>query len=131
MRWATDVGLRRSGVAAAAITLVFYVAVVQPLSGTYFGELFGARGWVPYVIAWLSAWAGLLLAGKAFLLGPQQRALALDLLPLHWRHGHYEIEKIPGFFAIFGFFAYVAIVTVAKGLRLFVSRPEDYYDDDQ
>ena len=81
VRCPTDVGLRKTGLAAAVLTLVFYIAVVQPLSGTYFGELFGARGWVPYVIAWLSAWAGLLLAGKAFLLDAQQRVLALDLLP--------------------------------------------------
>jgi biopolymer transport protein ExbB/TolQ len=80
-RCPTDVGLRRTGLAAAVLTLLFYVAVVQPLSDTYFGELFGARGWVPYVIAWLSAWAGFLLAGKTFLLGAQRRALKLDLLP--------------------------------------------------
>jgi biopolymer transport protein ExbB/TolQ len=80
-RCPTDVGLRRTGLAAAALTLLFYVAVVKPLSDTYFGELFGARGWVPYVIAWLSAWAGLLLAGKALLLARQRKSLTLDLLP--------------------------------------------------
>lgn len=77
----TDVGMRRTGALAAVVTLVFYVAIVTPLSQTYFGELFGARGWVPYVIAWMSAWAGLLLAGKAALLRSQRKALALDLLP--------------------------------------------------
>lgn len=47
----------------------------------------------------------------------------------HFRHGHFDIEEWPGFFALFGFVAYVAIVTTAKGLRLFVMRPEDYYDE--
>jgi biopolymer transport protein ExbB/TolQ len=77
----TDVGLRITGAVAALITALFYLAVVQPLSGSYFAELFGARGWVPYVIAWLSAWAGVLLSVKAWLLAGQQRALLLDLLP--------------------------------------------------
>jgi len=80
-RCPTDVGLGRSGVAAAIVTVLFYAAIVRPLGDTYFGELFAARGWVPYVIAWLSAWAGLLLAGKAHLLAAQRRALVLDLLP--------------------------------------------------
>ncbi len=77
----TDVGLRITGAAAAVFTLFFYLAVVKPLSGSYFAELFEARGWVPYVIAWLSAWAGVLLAVKTWLLLGQQRALELDLLP--------------------------------------------------
>ena len=77
----TDVGLRRTGAAAAVVTLLFYAAIVAPLSNTYFGELFGARGWVPYVIAWMSAWAGILLAAKAVLLRAQRTALQLDLLP--------------------------------------------------
>ena len=77
----TDVGLRRTGALAAVLTLVFYGALVMPLSDTYFGELFGARGWVPYVIAWMSAWAGLLLVAKAAMLRAQRKALDLDLLP--------------------------------------------------
>lgn len=77
----TDVGLRVTGIAAAALTVLFYAAVVHPLAGTYVGELFGARGWVPYVIAWLSAWAGVLLGLKAWLLAAQRRALDVDWLP--------------------------------------------------
>ena len=59
------------GALAAVVTLVFYVAVVTPLSGSYFADLFGERGWVPYGITWLSAWAGVLLVIKAQLLGGQ------------------------------------------------------------
>jgi len=77
----TDVGLRRTGGAAAVVTLFFYGAIVTPLSGTYFGELFSARGWVPYVIAWMSAWAALLLIAKSLMLRAQRKALDLDLLP--------------------------------------------------
>lgn len=77
----TDVGLGLTGAIAVAGTLVFYGAVVTPLSGTYFADLFGERGWVPYLITWLSVWAGVLLVIKAQLLGAQRRALLLDLLP--------------------------------------------------
>jgi biopolymer transport protein ExbB/TolQ len=86
-RWAvsssapTDVSMPLTGLAAVGLTLLFYIVLVSPLERTYFGELFSARGWVPYVITWLSAWAGLLLAIKAWLLAGQRRSLGLDLLP--------------------------------------------------
>ena len=77
----TDVGLLRTGALGALLTLLFYGVVVAPLSDTYFGDLFGARGWVPYVITWMSACAAILLGAKAWLLRPQQRVLGIDLLP--------------------------------------------------
>lgn len=76
-----DVGMRVTGAGALVLTVFFYLVVVEPLSGSYFGDLFGSRGWVPYVITWLSFWAALLLAVKAWLLATQRRALGLDLLP--------------------------------------------------
>ena len=44
------------------------------------------------------------------------------------RHALFEIEHLPGFYAIFGFVACVALVLLAKVLRLLIMRPEDYYD---
>lgn len=44
------------------------------------------------------------------------------------RHG--EGEYLFGFYAIFGFTVYVGLVLVAKWLRTFLKRPEDYYDAD-
>ena len=38
-------------------------------------------------------------------------------------------EFTPGFFAAFGFFAYMAIVNTAKVLRMIVMREEDYYGE--
>ena len=46
------------------------------------------------------------------------------------RHVVHEWDSITGFFAIFGFFAYVTIVLVATQLRKIVKRKEDYYDVD-
>lgn len=46
------------------------------------------------------------------------------------KHGHFEIEEVFGFYAVFGFVVYVALVTVAKWLRTILMRPEDYYERD-
>ncbi len=43
------------------------------------------------------------------------------------RYGHFKIEEYPGFFAIFGFVMFSLIIFGAKGLRLFLKRPEDFY----
>ena len=44
-------------------------------------------------------------------------------------HMHFEkYERIPGFQAAFGFIAFVVIVFLGMGLRLFIMRDEDYYD---
>lgn len=52
--------------------------------------------------------------------------LLIDLfLP---KHGPFAIEHLFGFYAIFGFAAYVALVVIAEGLRTVVMRREDYYD---
>ena len=46
------------------------------------------------------------------------------------KHGETDIEYLFGFYAIFGFTVYVGLVLIAKWLRTFLRRPEDYYDDD-
>jgi hypothetical protein len=45
-------------------------------------------------------------------------------------HPHFAIERIPGFFAIFGFIAFVLIVFAGKALRNVIMRDETYYDRD-
>ncbi|MDE0885119.1 MAG: MotA/TolQ/ExbB proton channel family protein [Myxococcota bacterium] len=76
-----DVSLTRTGLIAVGGTALFYITLVLPLSGTYFGELFGARGWVPYVISYLSIWCGALLVAKYVRVRRRVQALALDFLP--------------------------------------------------
>ena len=46
------------------------------------------------------------------------------------RHVVREWEGFTGFYAIFGFIAYVTIVLTAKLLRKVLQRKEDYYDVD-
>ncbi len=44
------------------------------------------------------------------------------------KHGDYGFQEWLAFDALFGFFAYVGLVTTAKGVRRLLMRDEDYYD---
>lgn len=44
------------------------------------------------------------------------------------RHPAHPWDALPGFFAIFGFVACVALVLLARYLRKLVMRREDYYE---
>lgn len=81
-RGPTDPSLVVTGPIAVAATALFYLAVVTPLAGTRVGDLFGARGWVPYVITFLSAWSGVVLVEKMRRLARQRDALEEELLPV-------------------------------------------------
>ena len=52
--------------------------------------------------------------------------LALDLF-LH-RHEEFDFAAWFGFYAVFGFLACVALVLIAKRLRVLLMRPEDFYE---
>ena len=54
---------------------------------------------------------------------------ALDFV-VH-RHVSLDWERLPGFYAIFGFVACVLLVLVAKEMRKVLMRKEDYYDVDE
>ena len=45
------------------------------------------------------------------------------------RHIAIEWERIPAFYALYGFVACVLLVVLAKLLRKLVMRKEDYYDE--
>jgi len=45
------------------------------------------------------------------------------------RHVGFDWEKIPAFYAIYGFVACVLLVVVAKRMRNVLMRKEGYYDD--
>lgn len=58
-------------------------------------------------------------------------AICLGLLCadiFHHKHGHFTFEEWFGFYAFYGFLAYLIIVNCAKLLRKLVQRDEDYYD---
>ncbi len=52
-----------------------------------------------------------------------------DVLVIDKQHAHTRIEHFPGFWAIFGFVACVAIIIVSKWYgHLGIMTREDYYD---
>lgn len=52
----------------------------------------------------------------------------LDLV-LH-RHVKHDWESLWGFYPIYGFVACVLLVLIAKWMRTFLMRPQDYYDEE-
>ena len=45
------------------------------------------------------------------------------------KHPHFDIERIFGFYAIYGFVMFTLLILAAKALRRLIMRPEDYYGD--
>ncbi|SFT81691.1 hypothetical protein [Sedimentitalea nanhaiensis] len=45
------------------------------------------------------------------------------------KHPYFTAEEIPGFYGIYGFVMFSALILVAKTLRFFIKRPENYYGD--
>lgn len=54
---------------------------------------------------------------------------ALDFV-IH-RHTKHDWESLWGFYPIYGFVACVLLVMIAKWLRTFLMRPQDYYDKEE
>lgn len=44
------------------------------------------------------------------------------------RHVYHDWEKVPAFYAMYGFVGCVLLVLIAKEMRKFLMRGEDYYD---
>jgi hypothetical protein len=58
-------------------------------------------------------------------------ALALLADLFYTKHPHFGIERIFGFYGIYGFVVSFALVLVAKELRRVLRRDEDYYEPSQ
>lgn len=66
---------------------------------------------------------------KRFLLLFYSCLLALLLVdPFIDKHGYLEWENMPAFFAAYGFVSCVLLIFIAKILRMWVKRDENYYD---
>ncbi len=46
------------------------------------------------------------------------------------KHPFFAVETLFAFYAVFGFVVCVCLVLIAKWMRTFLMRPEDYYDAD-
>lgn len=45
------------------------------------------------------------------------------------KHGHFDVENLPGFFGAYGFVMFTGLILAAKGLRVLIKRSEDFYGD--
>jgi hypothetical protein len=77
----------------------------------------------PHDRSWVERNVRLLFWGLA---GICLALLAAELFYQH--HPYFEIDGLPGFYAIFGFISFVFIVFAGKRLRGVIMRDEDYYD---
>lgn len=55
-------------------------------------------------------------------------ALLLLVDPFIHKHGDFEWENMPAFFAAYGFISCVLLILIARILRRWVKRDENYYD---
>lgn len=76
----TDVSMIISGLIAVGVTVGFF-ALMIPLTGTYIGDMFLMRGWVPYALVFLMSWSAAILFLKSRKLAQQRKSMLFDLLP--------------------------------------------------
>jgi hypothetical protein len=58
-------------------------------------------------------------------------ALALLADFFYTKQPHFAVERLPGFYAIYGFVVSTALVLTAKQLRRLLRRDEDYYEQQE
>lgn len=75
--------------------------------------------------------AGLPVSGGAMLLALYAACAVLLVVDLVLdRHGYFDIEHAPGFYAICGFAGSAVLVVAAKLMGAVLERRENYYDDE-
>lgn len=66
---------------------------------------------------------------KRFLRGFYVSLIVLLIVDLFiHKHADFPWEAAPNFFAVYGFVSCVLLIFIAKVLRLFIKKDEDYYD---
>ncbi len=83
-----------------------------PLLGRLIGAIVGPEGTTRFLYLMAAICLGLFL---------------LDFT--YEKHGHFNIENRPGFYGFYGFVMFTGLILLAKGLRVLIKRPEDYYGD--
>ncbi len=46
------------------------------------------------------------------------------------REEHFDVERLFGFYALFGFVACAVLIVLAKAVAVVLKRPDTYYDDE-
>ena len=76
----TNVSMWMSGLIGLVLSAAFLLLLL-PFRNMYFGQLFFARGWVPFALVLLMFWSIGFLFLKTRVLASQKNALLIDLLP--------------------------------------------------
>ncbi len=77
---ASDVPLLTSGLIGAVATVSFFI-LTFPIHDLGILQLFWGRGWVPFVLVWLTCWSVAILVLKWKKLKRQRQSMLLDVLP--------------------------------------------------
>jgi biopolymer transport protein ExbB/TolQ len=77
----TNISAKKSAVLGLLIAVAFYGLVAFPFEPIYLGQLFLARGWVPYALTFLMGWSVAILYLKSKKLETQRDSMLFDLLP--------------------------------------------------
>ncbi|HPG26142.1 MAG: hypothetical protein H6748_11565 [Spirochaetaceae bacterium] len=93
--------------------------------GGHDGDAGGGHGPRPGEDFWLDRPGSVDLIIK-LLIGAGVAVVAADFF--YHKHGEFHFQEYFAFDAVFGFAAYVGLITAAKGFRKIVMRGEDYYD---
>jgi len=74
---------------------------------------------------WLARNSSIRLLWRGFIV-----VLALTVLTEFFvsHHPHFRVESVPGFGAWYGFLACAGLILFAKGLAMFLKRPDTYYE---
>ncbi|MDA1118720.1 MAG: hypothetical protein O2979_12125 [Proteobacteria bacterium] len=74
---------------------------------------------------WLARDSSIRLLWRGFIV-----VLALTVLAEFFvsQHPHFRVESVPGFGAWYGFLACAGLILFAKGLAMFLKRPDTYYE---
>lgn len=95
----TNISLWLTGIVGLVLTFAFYGVLFLPgVRRSHTAVLLIDRGWVPYVEAFVTTWAGVILWAKYRKLRRQQRLMLLDLVPTEIGAA-ITVDTAPGFAA--------------------------------
>jgi hypothetical protein len=77
---------------------------------------------------WLARPSTIRLLWRAFI-AVLALTVAAEFFVAH--HPHFSVESVPAFGAWYGFLACAGMILFAKGLALFLKRPDTYYEKEE
>jgi biopolymer transport protein ExbB/TolQ len=91
----TEDNIPLGGASAAVLTVLLYAGILPLLGESFLFDLLSRRGWVPYIMVFLSLWAFSILGLRWVALRRQERIRGVDLLSSA-NTGHITADAAPG-----------------------------------